>query len=86
VLDLHPCDHGVRDETGSRGSRLRVSLRPNQEGLTEHEVRLKMFHALRLAGFDVSAFRDVAISRMKRSWMIVVGREEQPAEEVDRPF
>ena len=86
VLDLHPCDHGVRDETGSRGSRLRVSLRPNQENLTEHEVRLKMFHALRLAGFDVSAFRDVAISRMKRSWIVVVGREEQPAEEVDRPF
>lgn len=86
VLDLHPCDHGVCDETGSRGSRLRVSLRPNQENLTEHEVRLKMFHALRLAGFDVSAFRDVAISRMKRGWMVVVGREEQLSEEVDHPF
>ena len=86
VLDPHPCDHGVRDETGSRGSGLRVSLRPNQRNLTEHEVRLKMFHALRLAGFDVSAFRDVAISRMKRSWIVVVGREEQPTEEVDHPF
>jgi len=86
VLDLHPCDHGVRDETGSPGSRLRVSLRPNQRNLTVHEVRLKMFHALRLAGFEVSAFRDVAISRMKRGWMVVVGREEQPAEEVDHPL
>lgn len=86
VLDLHPCDHGVRDETGSPGSRLRVSLRPNQRNLTEHEVRLKMFHALRLAGFDVSAFRDVAISRMKRSWMVVVDLGEQATEEVNHPF
>lgn len=86
VLDLDPCEHGVRDETGSRGSGLRVSLRPNQGNLTEHEVRLKMFHSLRLAGFDVSAFVDVEISRMKRSWIVVVGRGEQATEEVDHPF
>ena len=86
VLDLHPCAHGVCDETDSRGSGLCVSLRSKQENLTEHEVRLKMFHAFRLAGFEVSAFKDVEISRMERSWMVVVGCEEQPAEEVDHPF
>ncbi len=71
VLDLHPCDHGVCDETDCRGSGLCVSLRSKQENLTEHEVRLKMFHAFRLAGFEVNAFRDVEISLMKRSWMVV---------------